>query len=809
MNLSQNSFRTALALSTGLVSLPAMAQSDQELAAATRSTDNIIIVTATRRNESVQDVPINIAAISAADLEEQRAFNLREVSRLVPGVHFVDVGARNNPTIVFRGLSASPLGSNDGGDTGGTVGTYLGEIPLNVDLRLRDVQRVEFLLGPQGTLYGSGTLGGAVRYIPNRPELGVWEGEARADLYVMGSSDGVSSDTGLTVNVPISNFAAFRGSVDYLDDQGFIDYPYAVRTVGVSNPDDFADPSNFAPLQDVNDEQTLFVRAALRVQPADWLDVNFSYTRQDQETGGRQISNRVLTNFPVPLGRYDSALRVPEPNDRLTELYAIEAVLDLGFAELTSASGWSSEREVGNRDQTDLLIGLEYSYEAFPAFSAFTLEDSDLRVFTQEIRLVSQHDGRFQWIVGGFYNHERFDASSSEFTPGFDQFAVNEFGGVGLRPDSLEYLAVDVRDLEEKAVYGELSYQITDRWNVTVGGRWYDYSLDTASAVDLPLFNTVFLGDAPDAISLVFTPGGQNDDGFLFKVNTSFQVTDDVLIYGTVSEGYRIGNSNGVPACPTPLPATQIICALPDEVLFGPDQTLNFEAGVKSQFLNRTLTLNAAAFYIEWTDPQVNSATQNGLSPITINGSGARSIGFELLAAYQPDDHWSFRASYAYADAQLTDTTLNLISFITPPGFQSTVQYLDGQPGDRLPGSPRHQFSFFGSYEQPISPTLDLGISYGVTAQSDVIRTIGGRGNNFTLSGFAIHNGAVTLTAEHFSVQLYVDNIFNEFAEGGVRGSPERNQIVADINGDPVYARTFGTFVLPPRTFGLRVTAGF
>ena len=808
--------RAALLASTIIASAhaaPAYAQSVGEQGGQgeddTVEQGNTIVVTATRRSETVQDVPFNIAAVTADDLVEQRAFNLREASRLVPGVFLVDNGARNNSLVVFRGLSADPLGSNDGGGNGGTVGTYLGEVPLLVDLRLKDVERVEFLIGPQGTLYGSGTLGGAIRYIPKKANFDEFTVDARADFYTIKSGDGISYDIGSTVNVPIiPGKVAFRGSLDYLDDKGFIDYPYAVTTVGVSNPDDFADPSNFTGVKDVNDEQTLTARAVLGVQPTDWLSAEFAFTLQDQETGGRQISNRGIDTLPVALGKYESGLRVVEPNDRKTQLFSIEATADLGFAELTTASGWALEDETGQRDQTDLLISLEYSYEAFPAFTAFTLEDSDVRAFSQEVRLVSTHGGPFEWIVGGFYQNYRYDGFSKEFTPGFDQFAVDEFGGAQLRPDSLEYFSVDTQKLEELGLYGELTFNITDRWSVTGGMRYYDYDFVASSAVDLPLFFTVFDGRAPDSIVLDFEEVGQKDDGFLFKLNTSFDVTDDVLVYATYSEGFRIGSGNGVPLCPDPLPANQIICALPDEFQYFPDTTNNYELGFKSQFANRTVTLNGALYYIKWNDPQVSSATVNGLQPITINGQGAETKGFELAMAWRPTPELEFRGSYAYTDPKLTDTTVNLIRYFVPPGYGPTL-YQDGVDGDRLPGSPKNQAAFYASYETPVTDTIDLGFSYSFNYQSNVLRSVGNKGNAYRLPGFSIHNVALTAKGGSWTAQLYADNVFNKYAVGGVRGNTDYNQVLADINGDPVYQRTFGEFVLAPRTIGLRLSYSY
>ncbi len=806
MTMYRNSVRTMLFLAASTMPFVAQAQASSEAAA--EEDDNVIIVTATRREGTVQDVPINISAVGSEELEARGLDNLREVAATVPGVYILDQGNRSSTPVVFRGLNATGLGSFDGNnDGGGAVSTYVGDIPLFVDLRLNDIERVEFLLGPQGTLYGAGTLGGAIRYIPVKPKLGEIGGEVRGDAYTYASGNGISTDTGVTINIPLGDSFAFRGSIDFANDRGFIDYPFAVQTVGVSNPDGIADPSNFNPQKDLNTDETLSARAALRFNPSDTFDATLTYHYQDARTDGRQFSQRRLTNFPVEIGKYENALRVREPNRRETQLISLEAELDLGFAKLVSATGYSEHRERGNRDQTDLLITLEYSYEQFPSFTAFTEERDETEIFTQELRLVSNLDGPFSFIIGGFYNDEKIRALSTEFTPGFDQFAVDEFGGVQLRPDSIEYIAPFNSDLREVAVFGELSYQITDAWQITVGGRYYDYDLETESAVDLPLLETVFNGRDPDSIVFDFTPANQKDNGFLYKINTSYEVTADVLLYGTISQGFRIGNSNGLEPCDPNAGQQQNICGLPNELEFTADETTNYEIGFKTQWLDRRLTLNGAVYYIDWQGPQVASATINGSSPITINGAGAESKGLEIFGSLQATDRLSFRGAYSYTDAQLTDVSSALLNELTPPGFGTTP--VDGQDGDRLPGSPKHQGSFFVDYELPIADEWDMKFSYGVTAHSNVLTRTGSRAGGLVLPGFDTHNVSVSVKGKGWTATVYANNLFNEFGETGVRGTPLFDQSVSDINGDPVYARTFGTFVAPPRQIGVRVKKTF
>jgi iron complex outermembrane receptor protein len=354
--------------------------------------------------------------------------------------------------------------------------------------------------------------------------------------------------------------------------------------------------------------------------------------------------------------------------------------VDLGFAELTSATGYSRYADLGQRDQTDLLITLAYSYEAFPSFSVFTRDDQTDATATQELRLVSQGEGPSSWIAGLFYLDQQSAQNSREFAPHYDQY----LGGV-LRPDSLEYISALNADLTERGVFGEFGYEITDAWAVTVGGRFYDYEYGTESGATVPLFLTAIGDLPPDEIGLTLEPSFQEDDGFLFKLNTSYRFTDDMLGYATISEGYRVGAANGVAACPDPLPVNQIICALPNEFEYFADNTTNYELGLRSQWLDKRLTFNSAVYFIDWQDPQLLSQTVNGAQPITINGEGAESLGLELSFALEITDRLSVGVSYAQTKAELTKVTPDLLREFTPPGFgpSDPAVYVDGLPGDR------------------------------------------------------------------------------------------------------------------------------
>ena len=753
-----------------------------------------VIVTATRRAESIQDIPINITALGSDLLERERISSLADIAKRVPGLTVVDQGPRSGNTLTVRGLNVDSITSPDGENNGGdTVGIYLGEVPLYVDLKINDMERIEVLIGPQGTLYGAGTLGGALRYIPNKPQSDALSFELRGDVYDLNEADDLGYEGGGTINIPlIDDRLALRASIDYLNDPGFIDNNLLVREAGVSNPQpDFNNPddvnANLKRKEDANTEETWSGRLALRYS-GDRVDSTLTYYYQDMELGGRQQNHKES----IGTGDYESGTRFEEPQDRTNELLALEVVVDLGFAELTSATGYSEYAENGNRDQTDLLLSFEYGYELFPSFAAYTREDVNEDTFTQELRLVSTGEGPFNWIVGAFYRDYESDSLSQEYTPGFDQFAVDELGGVQLRPDSLEYYETIDQETTETAAFGELGYQITDAWQVTVGARWFKFDDDVTSGFALPLLDTVFFGDPQDSININSDSADTDDDDVIFKFNTSYDFSDDIMGYLTVSEGYRLGGVNTVPACTTPLTPGQNVCALPDEINIKSDKTTNYELGMHSQF-GDSVILNAALYYIEWDDVQIDDVTVNGDIPITSNGGSATSQGVELAGQWYITPNLSIMGSYAYTDAELSDDA---------PGLVGGADAFDG---DRLPGTPEHQGFLAANYAWNLDNGSQIDFDYSVTATSDVLTKVGERNFGESLDGYYLHNVSATWMKDSWRVTLYGDNVFDEYAVSGVRS--DRSWVGETLG--LFESRRYSQNVVRPRQVGMRFTYNF
>ena len=732
-----------------------------------------VIVTATRRAESIQDIPINITSLGSTLIERERIENLADIARRVPGLTVVDQGPRSGNTLTVRGLTIDSIVAPDTNNNGGgAVATYVGEVPVYVDLRLNDMDRVEILLGPQGTLYGAGTLGGAIRYIPNKPQSDALSYELRGDLFGLSHSDGTGYEAGGTINVPIiDDKLALRASLDYLDDPGFIDYNYLVRNPGVSNPQPVPALSdeNLKSQKDANTQQLWSGRLALRYT-GDRLDSTLTYYYQDADIGGRQVNYR--DSFGT--GKYESAARFEEPNKRKNELLTLEMVADLGFADLTSATGYNEYTENGQRDQTDFLLRGRYGYEFFPSFVAFTREDADEDTFTQELRLVSNGDGPFNWIVGGFYSEFKIDAGSQEFYPGLAD------------PNSLGFISSFEGKTTETAVFGELGYEITDAWQVTVGARWFKFEDDASLAAAFPL-------GVPPPIVLVPESFDVDDDDAIYKFNTSYHFSDDIMGFLTVSQGYRLGGLNPQTLCPEPLPDGPISCLTADQQLIKPDTTTNYELGVHSQLFDDSLLLNASIYYIEWDDVRIaDVAEETGGLGFSSNGGSAESTGIELTSQWLITSHFSVTGAYSYNKAELTEDAPSLV------GGE------DAFDGDRLPGTPENQLFLGANYELQIDDGSHVDLDWSMTYQSNVITKVGERDSGESLSGFALHNISATWFRDSWTVALYADNVFDKYAETGVRGDFDDIENVEGFD-----SRYYFHNVVRPRQFGMRLRYNF
>ncbi|AUW59900.1 TonB-dependent receptor [Sphingobium sp. SCG-1] len=785
------------------LAMPALAQAAQEAAA---DEGNAIIVTGTRRSTTLMDTPINISAVSSEELARQRIDDIRDLADFTPGMTISDTGPGSTGSVVLRGLNASDVAS-DGASYDDSLGVYLGEVPLYYDFKLLDIARVETLLGPQGTLYGLGTLAGAIRYIPNRPDVNTIEGEAHGRFYGKSHSGKLGYQADGVINIPIvQDHIAFRTATGYYYDPGFIDSPLLLRQPGVSLPQpggtdgvsdaDYA--ANLTGRKDLNFEKTFTTRNQLLFQTSEDLKVNFTYAFQRTKTDGRQANSTGV----LGTGRYQNASRYIEPVNRRAHLVSMEVNANIAdIVDLVSTSAYTNVRNRSQLDNTDLLLDLDYDYELFPAFSSWNESDNRRKQFNQEIRLVSAHGGPFSWVLGGFYNQQKYHNDYAEHVPG-----LSDFYGIPDNPEDLEYVSYTKSKVTEKAIFGEGTFKITPQWQVTGGARYFKYSSNVRGALTLPL-----IGDDPDTDVIenplspydILAAGGKaKQDGWVWKVNTSYNVTPDFMVYATYSKGYRIGGPNGVAPCPDPIPADQQnACALPNEVQYGPDKTKNAEIGIRTQLFDRKLTFNFDVFHIKWQGIQVDSATLNGIAGITVNGGAAKSQGFETSFQFRPIPQLSIQGSYSYTDAKLTENIPGVITIRTTPNdYDSRPKFtqLDALDGDRLPGSAKNSGSLGATYTMPMMDG-NLVANWTATYRGNVVSRLGwDRGYGDKIPSYVLNRASLSYETDRYSLSLFANNIFDKYAVVSV--GQDRSRI--GVN-DGVAVRYYRQTVLNPRTFGL------
>lgn len=781
---------------------PVSAQDAADTGSAAYTAGDAIVVTGTRRATTIQDTPINISAIGGEELSRQRIDDVRDLADFTPGITISDTGPGTTGSIVLRGLSASDVGDG-GANYDDALGVYLGEVPLYYDFKLLDLDRVETLLGPQGTLYGLGTLAGAIRYIPARPVADAIEGEVHGRLYAKDHSDKLGYQGDFVLNLPIvTDHVAFRTATGYYYDPGFIDYTMVVKEPGVSlvQPDgpDFVTPegaaANFNRYDDVNFEKTFTSRNQLLLQTSEDLKFYLTYAYQRTKTDGGQSNNAGVFGT----GKYESASRFLEPVDRRAHLVSFEVNANIAdIVDLVSTTAYTDVKSDSMGENTDLLIDLDYGYELYPAFASWSESHTRRKQVNQEVRLVSAHGGPFSWVLGGFYNENKYNSDYAEHTP---HHPWVEFGTLP-NPEALEYVSYINTKVTEKAIFGEGTFKITPEWQVTAGTRYFKYTSDIAGAVTLPL-----LGQPLDPRDRNASGGHAAKSGWVWKFNTSYEFTPDFMMYATYSKGYRLGGPNRVAPCPDVIiPGQQIICALPDELQFGPDTTKNIEVGLRTQLFDRKLNFNFNVFHIKWDGLQVASSTLYGATGITVNGGGARSKGFETSFQLRPVPELSIQGTYSYTDAKLTEDVPGILTIREVPGdYDTRLIQIDALDGDRLPGSAKNSGSLGATYTTPIFDG-DLVANWTATYRGNVVTRLGwDRSYGEKIPSYVLHRASLSYETGDYTFSLFANNIFDKYAV--VSSATDLSRV--GVN-DGVRSRYHRYAVANPRTFGIEARYKF
>jgi outer membrane receptor protein involved in Fe transport len=575
-------------------------------AAAAKSDDaQNVTITATRRREPAREVPMQVDVLPAAQLEAEGAKTLTDYLANQPGVDVKTDGGAGKGAVSVRGVST-------GDQTIATVSTYIDDVAFGsssayllgettaLDLSLLDLNHVELLRGPQGTLYGASSMGGLLKYVTNDPDTSELNG--KVTLGAAHTQDGGWGNTVAGVlNLPIKeDVAALRLAAFHDKAAGFVD------AVGP------------AAGKDVNGGDTTGGRISLLIEPTSKFHIRLTATTQDLKRDGQDVVDYDATTGQPIYGKYEHQLSAREPYEMKINVSAADLEYDFGEARLNSITSVQQTKLTERFDFTAIynpLLGGGFST---------VLEDQDANVHkvTQEFRLTSKSGGQVEWLAGLFYDTEK----------GQDNQYVNAAAG---GQNLLLAEAHLPSKYEEIAAYGDLTWNATSRLALTGGVRVARNKQDFSQISSGPLF-----GGASE------TPGNSEDTSTTWLGTARYALDATSNVYFRAASGYRPGGPNAVPPLganpPPPVPPSQ----------FAPDSLWSFEGGYKADLLDKTLTVATALYDIEWKDIQQHEAV-SGITVIT-NGGKARVNGIEFEATWHPTASLDVFGSFADNYARLT-----------------------------------------------------------------------------------------------------------------------------------------------------------
>lgn len=768
----------------------------------------LIEVTASGRVTTANDLPMNISAMGA---EELRTKNISDIKDLIAESVAISAPGNSNrfaESVTVRGLNVANVNANNlERFATSTLAYYLDAAPLpNIAYRIKDVSRVETLLGPQGTLYGGGSLGGTIRYITNKPDLEEFSVDFNTNVYQV-KKGSLSHDTDLVINAPLTDTLAARVSLARLDDGGFTDR--IVNPVWLSEEQKrIGSPNNGQELYEDDDwEKTNSARVQLLWQPSDDLSINFSHIEQAQLAHGTRGASRwdvdqacafegktecdyISQTAPFQVDEYTIQSVHEEYSDRDFSMSSVELNWDLDFATLSSSISHYDDARVGQGDY--LFEGFFYysvlAYLPSVSFentnqSGFVSYDNTYSGTTHETRLTSKDDGNFSWIAGIFTTQQDKQLKFWERFVGLDDAMVADYGGFDPRLEYPDRKYVDTgydenisSEYSEQAIYGEASYKITPEWTITGGARFFRYEDNAFKSIN---DYTGYLG---------IDEGDSNTDGTesIFKFNTSYNFNDNALAYLTISQGFRRGGTNGF----RPDGDLQVAQSTQN---FEPDTTTNKEIGVKASMLDRQLFVQAAIYQIDWHNTQTYYS-QNLLGfPLngTTNGPDAQSEGVELDLRYNLNDQFSIRASYAKSEAEFTETREVCL-------FEDGSSCRTWLAGDSLGGTPDARKNLSISYYDELGDgSVDADLSFRFIGDQQSARQDSNLLEDgsieldepYIFEGYNTVNFSISYSSDNWKVGAYIDNLTDEL-------------------GETSYQRVGGTFgyksiYIQPRTIGM------
>jgi iron complex outermembrane receptor protein len=738
----------------------------QDAATAAASDNGLaeIVVTASKRGaESLQSVPIAIQALTGETLAAKGANSFADFAGSVPSLQFNDLGPGDKKYII-RGVSSTGAS---------TVGVYYDEAVItaansndgggrNADIRLYDLERIEVLKGPQGTLYGASSMSGTIRFITAKPKMTDFEGNVTGEVSST-KKGGTNYNLHGTLNLPIVNDVLAIRATGWLDDQsGYID---AVRI-----------PSGR--IKDINNDNTKGGRVIARLTPNSDLTITASATVQRTHSDGSSRYTPAGTNsygdaangFPsVPGGDLINTDLTQSPLSDKLHIYSLTGDYRTGIGTFTATTNWYDRSFDFSFDSTPILFA-----NGVP-IPGITHQPQYRRVWSNELRYASDFEGPLNVVVGGFLQREKSDFTvevirSNAFGLARGPFNPANSDDALANPDGNTFFGrTDDQLLKQEALFGELTFKPIDKLTGVVGARYFHSRQSAAQQTTHP-----FGGFAPGSQTDLVLFNQSTDHKVTYKFNLSYQADRNMLIYATAAQGFRVGGVN-----PANLPFTSNIPRG-----YTPDTLWNYEAGFKSELFDRRLRFNVAAYTIRWSDTQVRAVDATGSFPFTTNAGKVRINGIEAEADGRLAPGLQLSVGGSYQTAKLRQDQ----PFI--PGNPNL-----GLNGDTLPNVPKFQANASLSYDFPLAgdftETLRADFNYRAKTQTQFNNN---SPFNVPLDSYTLLNLRATTHTGDWAVALFVNNLFDKRAQIDAISSTQ----------DPLARLT-----IRPRTIGASATRSF
>jgi outer membrane receptor protein involved in Fe transport len=738
----------------------APATSDAEQSPATSQTDpEVIVVTAQKRSQTLIDVPQSVSVVSGTTLEKQAATNFTDYLKNVPSLQLVQ-GTPGQGRLVLRGVNTGGVAS--------TVAVYVDETPfgsstglangaiLAGDFDTFDIARIEVLRGPQGTIYGASSLGGLLKFVTNEPSTAGVEGKAQAGIEFTDGGDASYRGAGM-INIPLADTLAVRASGFYRKQGGYID---SIGTAGSRLDRNF------------NDFQSYGGRASLLWRPDPNLKVRLTAQMQNLFADGASSFVEADPATLKPLyGGLTQSEYVPSFSNVKYRVYNATVGYDLGFAELTSATSYGEQLQSLRTDYTaNLSAALAGPYSDLLQFfglprislnNAYFDQATESRKWTQEVRLASNGGDFIEWLVGGYYTHEKALIAQ--------QLKLVEPGTMTPIDYPLELVKYNLRSrYEEFAGFANATLHLSPRFDIDFGGR-YSHNRQRADQAT----ESVLLGNSEIADLR------SSDTVFTYSVAPKIKFGKRASLYARIAKGYRPGGPNVVPVgggAPT---------------TYEPDTVTSYELGFKGETADRIFSLEASVYHIDWKNIQL-FASVNGFG-INANGKGADVDGAEIAATVRPEKGLVTSLNFTFTDAKLSGDTDPLV--------------VGAVKGDRLPFTPKYSVSANADYEWSLGGDVTASVGGSIRSLSSqsgsydpVYLSI--YGHFPKVRSYEVVDLRAGVSFGHYSIDAYAKNLTN--AKGIMATDAlTANGLFRNPNG------AIGTGVIRPRTIGVSATVGF